>query len=43
MKGTFEGSQEEARVWYVGITRTMKRLYLIHDEGKNYPLPMGYV
>jgi DNA helicase-2/ATP-dependent DNA helicase PcrA len=32
-------SQAEARVWYVGVTRPKKVLYLVTDEGKNYTLP----
>lgn len=32
-------SQAEARVWYVGVTRPKKVLYLVTDEGKNYNLP----
>jgi len=32
-------SQAEARVWYVGVTRSKKVLYLITDAGKNYTLP----
>ncbi|WP_319506328.1 ATP-dependent helicase [uncultured Methanolobus sp.] len=34
-----EDSQAEARVWYVGVTRTKQRLYLVKDVGYNYPLP----
>lgn len=30
-------SQAEARVWYVGITRSKEHLYLVQDEGANYP------
>ncbi|MBN1134286.1 MAG: ATP-dependent helicase [Methanosarcinaceae archaeon] len=30
------GSQAEARVWYVGITRAKKALYLVQDAGINY-------
>lgn len=33
-------SQAEARVWYVGITRAKKWLYLVRDKGKNYELPV---
>ena len=32
-------SQAEARVWYVGVTRPKKVLYLVTDAGKNYTLP----
>lgn len=32
-------SQAEARVWYVGVTRAKKILYLITDAGHNYTLP----
>jgi len=32
-------SQAEARVWYVGVTRSKKVLYLVTDAGKNYTLP----
>lgn len=32
-------SQAEARVWYVGVTRPKKFLYLVTDAGKNYTLP----
>lgn len=32
-------SQAEARVWYVGVTRPKKALYLVTDAGKNYTLP----
>ncbi|MGI5846254.1 MAG: UvrD-helicase domain-containing protein [Alphaproteobacteria bacterium] len=32
-------SQAEARVWYVGVTRPKKVLYLVTDAGKNYSLP----
>jgi DNA helicase II / ATP-dependent DNA helicase PcrA len=32
-------SQAEARVWYVGVTRPKKVLYLVTDDGKNYTLP----
>ena len=31
----------EARVFYVGITRTKKELFLVKDKGVNYPLPVG--
>jgi superfamily I DNA/RNA helicase len=34
-----EDSQAEARVWYVGVTRTKQRLYVIKDAGYNYPFP----
>lgn len=33
-------SEAEARVWYVGITRAKRRLYLVKDKGKNYGLPV---
>jgi len=32
-------SQAEARVWYVGVTRPKKILYIVTDAGKNYILP----
>jgi len=32
-------SQAEARVWYVGVTRPKKVLFLVTDAGKNYTLP----
>lgn len=32
-------SKAEARVWYVGVTRSKEVLYLITDVGHNYPLP----
>lgn len=34
-----EESAAEARVWYVGSTRTQKVLYLVRDKGINYQLP----
>jgi len=33
-------SKEEARVWYVGVTRPRKVLYIVSDEGRNYNLPV---
>jgi DNA helicase II / ATP-dependent DNA helicase PcrA len=33
-------SQAEARVWYVGASRTMRYLYLIQDKGSNYRFPV---
>lgn len=32
-------SQAEARVWYVGLTRTKEHLYIVTDKGDNYVLP----
>lgn len=34
-----EDSAAEARVWYVGVTRTIKRLFVVKDQGQNYSLP----
>lgn len=31
--------QAEARVWYVGVTRPKKLLYIVTDAGHNYQLP----
>lgn len=36
-----ETSKEEARVWFVGVTRTQRNLIIVHDEGKNYELGQG--
>jgi superfamily I DNA/RNA helicase len=33
-----EEQRAEARVWYVGITRAKKVLYLIEDKNDNYPM-----
>lgn len=33
-----EEQQAESRVWYVGITRAKKVLYLIYDKYDNYPM-----
>lgn len=40
-KGTLtpEGRANEAYVWYVAITRTMKNLIVVSYPGKNYPIP----
>lgn len=32
-------SQAEARVWYVGVTRPRKILFLVTDAGRNYTFP----
>ncbi|MCE5227084.1 MAG: ATP-dependent helicase, partial [Porphyromonadaceae bacterium] len=34
-----EESAAEARVWYVGATRSRDTLYIVKDAGKNYSLP----
>jgi superfamily I DNA/RNA helicase len=36
---TTEGRANEAYVWYVAITRTMKNLIVVSYPGKNYPIP----
>jgi hypothetical protein len=36
---TTEGRANEAYVFYVGITRTMKNLIVVSYPGKNYPIP----
>jgi len=36
---TPEGRANEAYVWYVAITRTMKNLIVVSYPGKNYPIP----
>ncbi|MGE5465486.1 MAG: UvrD-helicase domain-containing protein [Syntrophothermus sp.] len=33
------GIENEAYVWYVGITRTRKNLFFVTYPGKNYPIP----
>jgi DNA helicase-2/ATP-dependent DNA helicase PcrA len=37
---TCKESQAEARVWYVGVTRLKKVLYLVTDAGKITPFPV---
>ena len=36
---TQKGVENEAYVWYVGITRTRKNLIFVTYNGKNYPIP----
>lgn len=34
-----KGIENEAYIWYVGITRTRKNLFFVTYIGKNYPIP----
>ncbi|MCS3924906.1 UvrD-helicase domain-containing protein [Methanosalsum natronophilum] len=36
----FINPTEEARVWYVGVTRTSDELIIVRDKGINYPIPL---
>ncbi len=38
---TKKGRENEAYVWYVGVTRSRRNLFIVNYLGNNYPIPIG--